>query len=157
MAGTHLDITRSIQAAEVLHQYKHIVSSSTDMLAFMDRQYNYVTVNEAYSEAFNLIPEQFIGKNTIDIFGEEYFNNHIKPNADRCLCGEEINIQNWYDYPTYGRRYTSRTYYPYYSDDNKIMGYVVNVRNITEQKKAQDEIKRQLSEKEIILKEVHIG
>ncbi len=155
MFGTHQDITRRMQAQEVLHQYEHIVSSSTDMLACMDKEYNYIIVNEAYSEAFKLTPKQFIGKNTIDIFGEEYFNIYIKPIADRCLCGEEINIQNWFNYPTYGPRYTSRTYYPYYSNDNNIMGYVVNVRNITEQKKAQDEIKNQLLEKEIILKEVH--
>ena len=44
---------------------------------------------------------------------------------------------------------------PVYGNNGANIGIRGSNRNITEQKKAQDEIKHQLAEKEIILKEVH--
>lgn len=149
------DITELKKADKEINQYEHIVSSSSDMMAFLDKDLNFIIVNSAYSKSFGLTPIDFIGKRTIDIFGEEYFNKIIKPNADRCLSGEEISFQNWYDFPGIGRCFIELNYYPYYNAVKKIEGYVVNVRDITERKQAEDEIKKQLLEKEIILKETH--
>ena len=49
------DITDRKRADEALHQYEHIVSSSTDMLALLDKQFNYLAVNKVYAEAFLLM------------------------------------------------------------------------------------------------------
>jgi len=140
------DITEHKQAEEALRQYEHIISSSTDMLALLDKRFNYLAVNKAYMEAFKLTPEQLVGNTVAKVFGEEFFNTVIKPNADRCLGGEEINYQDWFDFPAYGRRYMDITYYPYYGEDNKIMGFAVNRRDITERKQVEAE-KRELERK----------
>ncbi|MBW2181249.1 MAG: PAS domain S-box protein [Deltaproteobacteria bacterium] len=137
--GISRDITERKQAEGALHRYKHIVSSSTDMLALLDRQYNYLAANKAYIDAFKITHEELIGNTVADVFGEEFFNAVIKPNGDRCLLGEEINYQNWFDFPGHGRRCMDITYYPYNGEDNKIMGFVVSGRNITERKKIEDE------------------
>lgn len=136
--GIARDITERKQAEETLLRYEHIVSSSTDMLALLDKRFNYLAANKAYIEAFNLTPEQLIGNTPAKVFGEEYFNTVIKPNADRCLGGEEVNHQNWIDFPAYGRRYMDVTYYPYYSKDKKVIGFVVNGRDITKRKQMED-------------------
>ncbi len=133
------DITELKKADKEINQYEHIVSSSSDMMAFLDREFNYNIVNSAYSKAFGLTPEDFIGKKTLDIFGEEYFYNTIKPNADRCLSGEKVSFQNWYDFPEIGRCFIDLNYYPYYNADNKIVGYVINGRDITKQKQIEIE------------------
>jgi len=140
--GTWLDITKRKQAEEVLHQYEHIVSSSTDMLAILDKQFNYLAANNAYLKAFKLTSEQLIGSTVAKVFGEEFFKTVIKPGADRCLGGEEVNYQDWFDFPTYGRCFMDITYYPYYSEDNKIMGFVVNGRDITERTQAEEEMQK---------------
>jgi len=46
--GVNEDITDRKQAEEALRQYEHIVSSSTDMLALLDKRFNYLAANEAY-------------------------------------------------------------------------------------------------------------
>ena len=140
------DISKRKHAEEELQKYKYIVSSSSDMLAFLNKQYIYLAVNPAYAEGFKLTPESLTGKSISSVFGEEFFNTDIKPHAERCFDGEEVNFQNWFEFPGSGHCYMDITYYPYYSDTNKIMGFVVNGRNITVRKKAEDKIKNQLNE-----------
>ncbi len=141
MVALFMDITNRKQAEEALRQYKHIVSSSTDMLALLDRRYKYLAANETYFEAFKFTPEQIIGKTVVEIFGEKVFDTVIRPNAERCLKGEKVNYQDWFDFPTHGRYYMDINYYPYYSKDNEIIGFVVNGRNITERKIVEEVLK----------------
>ena len=54
------NVTQRKLANDVLHQYEHIVSSSTDMLALLDKRFTYLAANETYMNAFKLTPEQLI-------------------------------------------------------------------------------------------------
>ncbi|MEE8481006.1 MAG: ATP-binding protein [Desulfobacterales bacterium] len=138
--GEH--ITR-FQAESRQRQYKHIVSSSTDMMALLDTQFYYLSANEAYMKAFKLTSEKLIGRTVIEVFGDKFFKNTIKPNADRCMNGYIVNHQGWIDFPAFKKkRYMDIFYYPYYSKDNKIVGFVVNGRNITERMRAEEKLQK---------------
>lgn len=128
------------KAEEALHKYEHIVSTSTDMLSFIDKQYTYLAANKEYMKAFNLTTEKLIGKTVGEVFGRDFFNLVIKPHADRCLGGEEINYQDWFDFPSTGKCYMDINYHPYYADDKQILGFVVNGRNITDRRQAEEEL-----------------
>lgn len=134
MIGTIQDITERKRAEIALSKYKHIVSSSTEMMAFVDKKYNYIVVNEAYSKAFNLTPEDFLGRSVANVFGNEVFTFVLKPLLDRCFRGDTFSQENWHDYPFYGKLYIDTTHFPYRTKEDRIMGCVVIVRNITEQK-----------------------
>ncbi len=131
------------RAEDELRQYAHIVSSTSDMLALLDNRFIYLAANKAYLEAFKLTADQLIGHTVAEVFGEEFLEKFIKPNAERCLTGQEVNYQTWIDFPAYRPRYMDITYYPYRGVDKKIIGYVVNTRNITERKQAEDQLKNQ--------------
>ncbi len=62
------DIYRREQTEEALRQYEHIVSSSTDMLALLDKRFTYLGANKSYLEAFKLTPEQLIGNTVTTVF-----------------------------------------------------------------------------------------
>lgn len=130
------------EAEEVLHHYKKIVSSSTDMLALMDERYCYTVANRAYLSAFNLTDEPLVGKPVSSVLGQKFFETVVKPNGDRCLRGEEVSYQDWINFPAYGRRYMDVTYSPYYNDDNKVIGFVVSGRNFTARKQAEDDLRK---------------
>ncbi|MHC4728609.1 MAG: sensor histidine kinase, partial [Planctomycetota bacterium] len=130
------------KAEEKLRQYDHIVSSSTDMLALLDKRFVYMAANSSYLKAFGKTPDEVIGHTVSEVFGKEFFETVIKPNAERCLAGEEVNYQAWFDFPAYKPRYMDINYYPYIDSNNEVLGFVVNGRNITGRKKAEEALQK---------------
>ncbi len=138
MLGIFHDVTERKQAENALRYFERIASSSTDNMAIFDKRFIYLAANTAYLKAFNKTHDELIGNTTVNVFGEDFFNSFIKPNADRCMAGKKINYQAWFNYPTSGERYMDINYYPYIGVDNKIEGFVVNARDITERRKAEN-------------------
>ena len=138
-------ITERKQAEEELRQYKHIVSSSSDMIALLDERFIYLSANAAYVETFGMTPDEILGNTVSEVFGEEFFEKVIKPHAQRCLSGETVSYQEWFDFPAHGPRYMEINYYPYIDADNQIKGFVVNARNATERKQAEEALRISLA------------
>lgn len=132
------DIAQRKLSERHFQRTEQILSSSTDMIALLNRQYIYVWANKAYLESFGLISEQLIGQSVAAVFGDEIFNTVIKPAADCCLKGENINYQEWFDFPATGQCYMDINYTPYFNEDNQIMGFIVNARNITKSHQTED-------------------
>ncbi|PQP35054.1 hypothetical protein C6A37_04535 [Desulfobacteraceae bacterium SEEP-SAG9] len=134
------DITERKRAEEVLHKYKRIVSSSSDHLALLDKNYIYQMVNDAYLKAQNKRREDIVGHSVSELFGQEFFEKNQKPNIDRCLAGETVAYEMWVKLPFLGQRCMAVIHYPYYEDDGSISGYVVNARDITDYKLAEEKL-----------------
>ncbi len=125
-----------------LRQSQFIVSSSSDMLALLDNKLIYLAANEAYLEAFERERDDLIGHTVSEVFGEEFFNKVMKPNVERCLAGEEVRFQEWFEFPARGRTYMDVAYFPHIGANNEIKGFVVSAREITEGKRAEEELQQ---------------
>jgi len=134
------DINERKRAEEELKKYKTIVSSTPDGIALLDECYRYRIVNDAYERFAGVKREQLIGLTVAEYLGEDVFQQHVKPNFDRCLQGETITYQDWFDYPGLGRRCVTVTYFPYRDMYNRIVGVVANTIDITERKQAEEEL-----------------
>jgi len=132
------DITERKRMDEHLKIYQNIVSSTPDGIAFFDAQYRYVIVNDAYERFSGVSREKFIGQTVAEYLGEEVFEKSIKLRFDKCLQGEIISFQQWFDYPSLGRRFVEVTYCPYRNIRNQIVGVVTNTRDLTNRKKNAD-------------------
>ncbi len=135
--GVVHDITEYKKAEEELHRFVHIVSSSKDMMALLDKNFIYLAANDAYKNAFGMTSDEIVGQSVAEILGQEFFEKGIKPYAERCLAGEEVTYQDWFKFPATGKRYMDINYYPYLNDKNEVFGFVVTGRDITERKQAQ--------------------
>lgn len=131
------DITESKRAKETLLHYQHIVSSSNDMLALLDKNFIYLAVNDRYVNSIGKTRDQILGFKVAAVIGEELFETVVRPNAEKCFNGHEIHFENWINLPASGRRCMEISYTPYRSRDNEIKGFVVNGRDITERKRAE--------------------
>jgi len=130
------------KAEEALRRYEHIVASSSDMLALLDKRFVYLAANPAYVRALAQKPANVIGRTVAEVFGQEFFDAVIKPRAERCLAGEDIRYQDWFDFPGAGRRYMDVAYSRYVGSEKEVRGFVVTAHDITERKRTEEEIVR---------------
>ena len=128
------DLTTSRAGDEILRQYEHIISATNDHMSFLDRDYTYLAVNDAYLITHKKERSQIIGHTVADTLGDDVFEQLVKEKLDRCLAGEKINYEEWFDFPGLGRRYMDVNYYPYAGSDGIIFGVVVSSHDITEHK-----------------------
>ncbi|GEM_PF-1180232 len=130
--GIAFDVTERKQKEDEYRIYQNIVSSTTDIISLVDTQYIYRVVNDSYLKFHQKKREEIVGRTVAKILGENTFNEIVKKNLDRCLNGEVIQYQSWFQYPVIGRRLMEMTYSPYHDENGVIAGVVVNGKDITE-------------------------
>jgi hypothetical protein len=60
-----------------------------------------------------------------ELFGEEFFDEHIRPHAERCLAGGDVDYQDWFDFPSAKARFMQIHYYSYRNADGVVLGFIV--------------------------------
>ena len=132
------DITLDKLSEEELLRYEYIVSSTSDLMALLDVDCVYKSVNNSYAEAFNMTKNDVVGKYVSDVLGKEIFEKVVRPRIKHCLKGEEVSYQQWFNLPAYNSRFMDIHYYPYKDREGCIKGVVVNARDITGNKQSED-------------------
>jgi len=130
-----------IRAQRKLEQYKHIVESTTSIVGLVDRKYVYQNVNDAYCVAFKKDRLEIIGRSVADLFGQEMFDQELKPHYDRCFTGEEVSFQSWGEFPGWGNRFMDVRYSPFFGSEGKVSAVVVSAHDITEIKQLEMKLK----------------
>lgn len=130
--ATVTDVTDRKRALRALKRYEQIISSTADLMAFVDQSCIYQAVNDAYVRAYDLPREEIVGKSMYEVHGEEVFESRLKEALDRCLAGEEAHYQAWFDFPATGRRFMDVAFYPFTDGMGKDSGVVVSWRDLTE-------------------------
>ena len=146
-------IERELQDAEVRRErkaleemwrkYTFIANTSREFMTLIDANYTYEAVNESYCRAHNKAREEIVGRTVAGVWGEETFNTIIKGHLDKCFAGNEVHYQAWFEFATLGLRYIDVTYYPYYNEGTVTHAVVVS-RDITERKRAEEELQDSL-------------
>ena len=80
---------------EELDTYKHIVSTSIDAVALVDRDYRYRAISRTYGKIVGKQPEEVVGQRVPDIVGWKPFEVEVKPRSERCFAGEEVRYHSW--------------------------------------------------------------
>lgn len=141
--GTITDISDRKRGEEALRQYERIVSATPDGVALVNRDYTFRLINQTYLSLHGKGYDKIIGHTLGELLGEDTFTGIIKPFMDRSLAGETIRYEAWFNYARAGRRFISVTYAPYIEVDGTISGVVVNTRDLSELKQAEEKIREQ--------------
>ena len=142
LQGIFRDVTDRKLAEEGLRKYESIISTVDDSMSFIDKNYIYRTINDAYTRIFNAPREEIIGRSVAEMLGEDAFDNQINGYLDRCLGGEEVHYHHWFDFPNGKRRFMDMSYYPYFDKGGTVSGVVVNGRDMTELELARSTLNR---------------
>jgi len=140
VVGNAQDITRRKEAQKILENYKHIISSTKDMMALVSRGYRYQAVSTSYAAMFKTTPMELTGKHIDEVLGDNILS-FSKPLIEQCLAGKDAHGRSWVTYPSGERRFSDASYYPHYEKGTgKIVGYVVSVKDMTEYKQLEDKL-----------------
>ncbi|MBF0339946.1 MAG: PAS domain S-box protein [Magnetococcales bacterium] len=135
-----VDQTERHRVKESLRQYAAIVAASQDHMSFIGHDFVYRAVNQAYLTCHGLQREEIVGHTVSALLGAETFAR-IRGNLDRCLAGETVNYQAWFEFPVTGRRWMDVSYFPYVRRDGVVEGIVVAARDSTDRKQMLDELR----------------
>jgi PAS domain S-box-containing protein len=133
------EINKRKALEETRRKYAFIVNTSKEFMTLIDKNRIYEAVNESYCRAHNKTREEILGRNVVEVWGEERYLTQIKQHLDRCFAGNEVHYQAWFEFAALGLRYFDVAYYPYCNDDGTVTHVVVVSRDITEHKRAEEE------------------
>ncbi len=136
------DITLQKKAESDLRVYSQIVSTSTDFVTLIDRDYVYRVVNRAYLNLLGKSRDEIVGHTIAEVLGAERFETSAKPNVDKALAGEPTNFQTQMVTPDGGRRILDMRCDPFCDEDGEIVGVLVDGRDVTEEQEAQEALRQ---------------
>jgi PAS domain S-box-containing protein len=142
------DITRRrkyeqelIHTNELLERY---FSSIDTHIAYMDRDFNFIRVNDAYARAAGHPVEFFTGKNHFDLYPHEENQAIFQRVVDT---GEPFVVFEkpfeYAEFPERGVTYWDWSLQPVRRADNAIEGVVLSLVDVTERKRAEIQLERQ--------------
>lgn len=131
-----VDISMRRQVEASLHIYQQMVSSTKDMMAFLDANLVYQKANPAYAQAWGLSPQQIVGK-AFDKVLNRPLTQETAPRLDNCLQGHIERFQQWREFAI-GLRFVDVLYAPYRESPNQIGGITVSIRDLTELQQARE-------------------
>ncbi len=135
-----IDITDRKNNEEKLRRYKRITSATRELIYLVDKNYTYITVNDAYLSWHKKTKEEVLGHTVPEFLGQDVFEEKIKNQMDRCLAGEEVHYKEWFNFAATGKRYLDIAFYPYYEEDGTISGLAITARDITEAHKLEAQL-----------------
>lgn len=139
--GVIRDITERKQAEEALRKYKHIFSVTNDLMSFTDRNYIYQAVNESYPLFFQKTRREIIGHSVADLIGADLFEPFVQDKLDRCLAGETVHYQEWFEFPELKRCYMDVFFHPFIDTVGEVTGVVTSAHDITDSKLAEQALR----------------
>lgn len=115
-----------------------IFSHTHFMMAYLDKNFNFIKVNEAYAEKSNKTPDFFVGKNHFDLYphkgNEALFKNVIETGEPYFAYSMPL------EHPELGITYWDWVIQPVKSDNNYVSGILLSLTDVTEYKRNEETI-----------------
>ena len=154
--GIIRDITQSKKAENAIirakEEWENTFDAVPDLIVILDTDFKVVRANKAMADKFNTTPEEMVGLTCYEavhgLSSAPGFCPFIKLLEDGKEHTSEIHEEN-----LKGDFIVSVS--PLYDDHGELMGVVHVARDITERIKIENDIKKSLDEKEVLLREIH--
>jgi PAS domain S-box-containing protein len=151
--GTVRDITERKKAEEILRKLTAELKEERDLLntikentntnlAYLDADFHLIRVNSAFVHTFGHSEEEFVGKNILDLLpGKEYQTLFEKAKETGETVESNAQPMEFKKQSQKGITYCDLTVIPVKDDKNKVHGLEFSLVDVTEIKRAEEEIR----------------
>ncbi|WP_424358990.1 histidine kinase N-terminal 7TM domain-containing protein [Methanocella sp. MCL-LM] len=156
--GIVQDITERKRAEEALQvseaRYKTMVETAGEGICILDKEDRVVFINKKVSDLTGFTPEEAYGQSAYGFIGSEY-HEALRKN----LAAKRLGVSEQYDYRLNCKDGSSvwviASASALYDEKGEFMATLAMLTDITDRKRADEQLKVSLKEKEALLKEVH--
>jgi PAS domain S-box-containing protein len=154
--GIIRDITESKEAEnDIIHakeEWENTFNAVPDLIAILDTNFRVVRANKAMANRLNVTPEETIGLTCYEVVHGLNSAPSFCPYSKLLEDGQEHTAEVHED--LLGGDFIVSVS-PLHDKDGKHIGVVHVARDITKRKQTENEIKKSLDEKEVLLREIH--
>jgi PAS domain S-box-containing protein len=122
--------------------YEQVVENLQEIIVVVDRDYRYVTANQAYLDYRGAQREQIVGRLASDVLSADLFGKVIKPKLDECFQNRMVKFELNYQSPRLGERDLLISYFPICGPSG-VERVASIAQDITERKRAHELIRRE--------------
>ena len=137
----------SLRSNELL--YRTFIDSNTDMVFLKDSEFRHLLANQALCRFYGKAENKIIGKTDFDLMGKSAAAK-CRRSDKQALAENKINVSE----ETVGGRTFETRKFPVKLIDGRI-GVGSYIRDISDRKRTEEQIRASLLEKEVLLKEIH--
>ncbi len=113
-----------------------VLAGTDDLMAFVDPDYCYRYVNQAYCRMLHRTRAEILGQPVAEIVGERFFRETVRPNLERCLRGESVRFES--EHPaSFGAMAIDVSCEPQSDPSGQVIGAVVTIRDASPLRPAQ--------------------
>ncbi len=121
---------------------RRVLDAIPTPVSYVDRGLRFRYNNRAYDAWVGRPHDELYGTHVREALGEKAYAE-VLPHMQAALSGREAHFERELEYPDGSRRYVSVSYIPDFDADGQVRGFVANVRDFTERKRAEDSIRFQ--------------
>ena len=130
--------SKNLQKQQLLQYSQAIISATDDLLAFVDTDYIYRSVNLAYCKKFKKSMDEIIGHSVVELHGEDVFYGSLKASLDISLVDGKSTLTEFTRVAPNGALHWIRGQHnPYFDERGNVTGVVVAAMDITDLKETQ--------------------
>jgi PAS domain S-box-containing protein len=110
------------------------------LIAYVDARQRYRFNNHGYAEWFGCTVEELRNKAVMEVLGAAAYEV-VRPEIEKALSGQIVRYERLVPYET-GARWTHTEFVPDIDETGNVLGFVALVTDITERKRAEEEVRR---------------
>ncbi|WP_229110146.1 PAS domain-containing protein [Halapricum desulfuricans] len=137
--GFQEDVTEQVVRERRLRQYEYAIESTSDLIAAVDEDYQFLFANQAYRDFYDLDADEVTDRALPDVVGTETWET-IQPYVDRSFTGESIQFEMTRSRPDQPTRSFDVRYHPLKGVDDETGGTMATMRDITDQRERERQL-----------------
>lgn len=123
------------------HQYETALNNHSDCILFLDKKFNISFANIACLKFMKQEEQEILNHSMHELFMADDFDRILYPHIFQTLSGKAASFDHWISFASGEKSYIRFYCSPYLDNQAKVQGIITHFRDITYEKKIEDDLR----------------